>query len=44
MPNALVQNGIWQAFTSGTILITDTTGNFLVVVAVKSKLKMQRLP
>lgn len=44
MPNALAQNGIWQAFTSGTILITDTTGNFLVVVAVKSKLKMQRLP
>lgn len=39
MPNALAQNGIWWEFTSGTIPITDTTGGFLVVVAVKSTLK-----
>ena len=43
MPNALAQNGIWLVFTSGTSPITDTTGDFLVVVAEKSTLKMQRM-
>ena len=43
MLNALAQNGIWWEFTSGTIPITDTTGDFLWVVAEKSTLKMQRM-
>ena len=43
MPNALAQNGIWWEFTSGTIPITDTTGDFLGVAAEKLTLKMQRM-
>ena len=43
MPNALAQNGIWWEFTSGTSPNTDTTEDFLVVVAAKLTLKMQRM-
>ena len=43
VPLALVQNGIWWEFTSGTIPNTDTIEVCLVVAAAKLTLKMQRM-